>query len=282
MTKIFNFPELKNRSPQFVSVLVDMCERIGLNPNALLAVMVKESGISPSIQNKHTHATGLIQFMPNTARDLGTRIQHLAKMSDVEQLKYVEAYFTKYSYNKRIKNVGDHYLAVFWPAAIGKPADYILARVGEKAYEQNKGLDRDRNGLLQVRDVVNAVTSKYNQYEGSEFDYEELELESADTQPSMNLVIDTILGLEQTEIIRDVLYKAGDSGQEISMIQKALTLPWVNGGTKELTVDGEYGPKTEAAVKKYQSANELQADGVLGPRTFLSVLFLALKHLGLI
>ena len=281
MTNIFNFPELKDRSPQFVPVLVDMCERIGLNPNALLAVMVKESGISPSIQNKYTHATGLIQFMPSTARDLGTRIQHLVKMSDVEQLKYVEAYFTKYSYNKRIKNVGDHYLAVFWPAAIGKPADHILARVGEKAYEQNKGLDRDRNGLLQVKDVTGAAESKYAQYEGTEFDYDQLELEEADTMPSPDTLIDAILVMDTSGTFRQLNFKSGDEGADVAYLQKALGLSWVNGHTEGLAIDGQFGPKTEAAVKKYQAANNLVVDGFFGPKSLVSLAVSGFMQLGL-
>ena len=38
-------------------------------------------------------ATGLIQFLPSTARGLGTTTDALAGMSSVEQLNYVEKYF---------------------------------------------------------------------------------------------------------------------------------------------------------------------------------------------
>ncbi len=36
--------------------------------------------------------------------------------------------------------------------------------------------------------------------------------------------------------------------------------------------DGKFGPKTEQAVRSYQSANGLQSDGVVGPKTWASLL----------
>ena len=48
------------------------------------------------------------------------------------------------------------------------------------------------------------------------------------------------------------------------MIQKALK----NLGLYEGTVDGKMGPKTKAAIKEFQSQNNLGVDGKVGPKTW--------------
>ena len=34
-----------------------------------------------------------------------------------------------------------------------------------------------------------------------------------------------------------------------------------------IAVDGTYGPRTEAAVRDFQAANQLEVDGIAGPDT---------------
>lgn len=57
--------------------------------------------------------------------------------------------------------------------------------------------------------------------------------------------------------------RRGDTGQPVSVLQKLL------GG---LEVDGEFGQKTEDAVRTFQSAHNLDVDGICGPRTWAEIL----------
>uniref|UniRef100_UPI0035E3E4BA peptidoglycan-binding domain-containing protein n=1 Tax=Archangium violaceum TaxID=83451 RepID=UPI0035E3E4BA len=58
--------------------------------------------------------------------------------------------------------------------------------------------------------------------------------------------------------------KLGASGASVKTLQQALA----NAGFSPGAVDGQFGPKTAAAVKAFQSAKGLVADGVVGPKTW--------------
>lgn len=63
------------------------------------------------------------------------------------------------------------------------------------------------------------------------------------------------------------LSRLGSSGEEVFKIQQRL-LSW---GYYSGDVDGIYGSKTVAAVKKFQSKNNLTADGIAGPATLAAL-----------
>ncbi len=144
---------LERTSAEFRSELVAMCERLGADPSYVAAVMSLETGASfdPAIRNPASGATGLIQFMPSTAKNLGTTVDELARLSAVSQLAFVELYFAKVG--RRLVTPTDHYLAVFSPAFIGKPPGTAMYAAPAIAYEQNKGLDGNRDGVITVGDV---------------------------------------------------------------------------------------------------------------------------------
>jgi len=134
--------------------------RLRMPQGSLLAVMKFETGgtFDPGVKNKAgSGATGLIQFMPSTAKSLGTSTDALAKMSAEDQLDYVEKYFQPYK--GRMKDLKDAYMAVLYPKAVGKPEWYPLFRQDQQptAYSQNAGLDRDKKGMVTVGDAVAAV-----------------------------------------------------------------------------------------------------------------------------
>ena len=59
------------------------------------------------------------------------------------------------------------------------------------------------------------------------------------------------------------LLKKGSQGEAVKKLQQTL-----NGKGYKLTEDGDFGNKTEAAVKAFQKANGLEVDGEVGPMTW--------------
>jgi len=58
--------------------------------------------------------------------------------------------------------------------------------------------------------------------------------------------------------------KKGDTGPVVIALQKALNK---NGAKPQLSEDGVFGNGTVEALKKFQKANKLEADGIAGPET---------------
>lgn len=57
------------------------------------------------------------------------------------------------------------------------------------------------------------------------------------------------------------MLKKGLSGEPVKRLQAKLGIP----------ADGEFGPKTETALKEWQTNNKLSADGIAGPDTFMAL-----------
>lgn len=134
----------------FFSKVKKIACRLEMPPEYLLAIMGFETGgrFSPSYQNRLSGATGLIQFMPTTAKSLGTSIKQLKQMSPIQQLDYVEKYFLIYR-NSITSDLTlyDAYLLVLYPSAVKKgDNDHIFNRKIE--YAQNKGLDINKDGKI--------------------------------------------------------------------------------------------------------------------------------------
>ncbi|WP_019814034.1 M15 family metallopeptidase [Saccharomonospora saliphila] len=64
----------------------------------------------------------------------------------------------------------------------------------------------------------------------------------------------------------DRTLQRGASGSDVTQLQIRVA-GWVSYG-ENLAIDGQYGPATEAAVKRFQSGYGLAADGVAGPQTY--------------
>lgn len=72
-------------------------------------------------------ATGLIQFLDSTAKDLGTTTKDLGAMPAVDQMDFVQEYFQrKIEENGPIENANDAFMAVFYPPAMGAGPDFSI------------------------------------------------------------------------------------------------------------------------------------------------------------
>lgn len=142
-------------SPEFREAMWSGCRELCLEPDPIMACIAFETGktFSPNVKNiAGSGATGLIQFMPDTARFLGTSIEELEHMTAEQQLVYVFKHFKPYA--DRLVLIEDYYMTILMPSKIGKPLDDVLFRQDYynrknlKAYIQNKGLDKNFDGKI--------------------------------------------------------------------------------------------------------------------------------------
>lgn len=142
------------REPGFKAALEKTASNLGVNPNDLLQIMKRESGVDPHRVNPRGGATGLIQFVPKTARDLGTTTYALGRMSAVEQMAYVEKYYKNLGV-KPGATLDDLYMYTFYPKAVGKKDSDVVLRRGQDGYANNARLDQNKDGIITVADVKN-------------------------------------------------------------------------------------------------------------------------------
>lgn len=143
--------------------VMHMGQRLGVDPSWLMACMYFESRLDPTAVNPQSGATGLIQFMPSTALELNTTVEQLRAMTAVAQLDYVERYLKQYV-ALGYKTIADVYMAIFWPAAVGKPGNYaIVSDETSKVYVQNKGLDLNKDGTITKDEAASYVIKALDQ-----------------------------------------------------------------------------------------------------------------------
>jgi hypothetical protein len=125
--------------------------------------LVKASGVSDSgndFERAKYRATGLVQFMPKTAKNLGTSTQALFKMNNVEQLDYVHKYFLPAK--GRMKSFEDMYQFTFYPFSVGQPDDYIIG--SERGLDYAKKLAQEnpiaKSDTITVADFRNFIYRK--------------------------------------------------------------------------------------------------------------------------
>lgn len=138
----------------------EISQRLGCNPNDLKAVIYAESGGNPRAVNP-SGATGLIQFMPDTAKGLGTTTAALKNMTIEQQLDYVEKHLqgakagAGFAKTDKIDS-GTLYSLVFLPAFAKRD---VLCQSDSIYYKANSGLDKNKDGLITKADLATQMKS---------------------------------------------------------------------------------------------------------------------------
>lgn len=152
----------KKLGPEFLNRVKEIANNINCNYKDILALLNSESGLESTAVNRQTGATGLLQFMPKTAYELGTTTEKLLRMSPVEQLNYVEKYFKMvkkyagFSSNQKLSS-GDLYALTLLPKYA---KNEVLTEKGRLSYKQNKGLDINKDGKITKTELSKRIENK--------------------------------------------------------------------------------------------------------------------------
>ncbi|MCD0156010.1 tape measure protein [Deinococcus sp. 6GRE01] len=138
-----------------ITALTGVANRLGIDPQALLAVAFKESSLNAGAVNAKSGASGLIQFLPSTARALGTSVEAIRKMTPEQQAPYIEAYLRQAGVGQG-SNLEQVYAAVFAGSA-SKTGRVLYTAADGRAYSDNIGLDLDKNGEITSAEAANAA-----------------------------------------------------------------------------------------------------------------------------
>lgn len=162
MTNLFLENKVTTNRDEFVKKVIYIAGLLNIPPSWLMIVMNFESGLNSKAQNAKSKATGLIQFMPATAKAMGTTPEDLLSMSNVEQLNFVYKYLRQYA--GKINSLTDLYLCIFYPYAVTQPDNYTLGlhltpEVANKIAELNPVFDTDKDGYIKKYDVVQYINN---------------------------------------------------------------------------------------------------------------------------
>lgn len=159
--------------PEFEKEVNRLAQKYDIDATDLLGLMASESGLNPQARNPNGGATGLIQFMPDTARALGTSTDEIYKMNRAQQMKLVEKYFDYWKLPKGA-TAGHLYTSVFLPAFTNKPADYTVAKRGGFSdswghhpaswYSGNAGLDFNNDGSITIAELGARIQKKKREF----------------------------------------------------------------------------------------------------------------------
>lgn len=114
----------------------------------------RPSAVACAGADKHPVAGGLMQFIGVALKSVGFdgSPDQFAGLSGEEQLPYLLKFISKMP-PSTLHLPGDFGLALFTPAYVGKPDDFVIYEVGSLGWEQNPGLRTPGNGPITAGSV---------------------------------------------------------------------------------------------------------------------------------
>ena len=188
--KLPNLPNLDPRiDTKFLQDVSKIAQSVGANPEDLLKVMLYETGgtLSPSKRNSRTKATGLIQFIPATAKGLGTNIDALSQMTPQEQLFFVQKYLKQNSRGQKLDSFREVLSTVF----AGNPNASLDVGDGDITLRNYLKKAEDRYGNIARQLIQIAIEGKAidpDPMQGAVAQAGRLKLNTADQQYQTNQI----------------------------------------------------------------------------------------------
>jgi putative chitinase len=136
-------------------------------------------------------------------------------------------------------------------------AEYLLTKKGALESALWFWGSRNLNEVADTGDVVR-LTKIIN---GGDIGLADRQARYAKAMAALGGAVAASINSQITDAVTQVLRK-GSNGHDVKRMQVAL----------RITADGDFGPGTEAALKKWQAANGLTPDGVAGPKTLAKLL----------
>ncbi|ELQ5983853.1 hypothetical protein R2207_004207 [Cronobacter sakazakii] len=156
------------KAEAFRTKLLEVSRELNIDPNYIMACIALETGktFRTDIKNPGSSATGLIQFMDDTAKDLGTSTRKLRLMNHVEQMEYVKKYFKMQADNVGVPTekwtLEDVYYSIFRPKTILLgPNDIVYERSDGDYYSKNLYHDRNSDGKITKNEIAENIRINY-------------------------------------------------------------------------------------------------------------------------
>lgn len=140
--------ELEN-NPEWQAKLTEMEAKYpGLTRGELYDIINGESNFRPDARNP-SGASGLFQFMPQSASELGYNADDIAQMSPVQQLDVYDQYLDRWNYN------GNNHLGMMQaaPAYASRSPGSVIYPIGSAAHTQNPGWRPSNGGHITVQSI---------------------------------------------------------------------------------------------------------------------------------